>query len=1622
MLKSWQVLSARPKSRGAVVRRVALVAVTTMMTAGLTLTPALAAPPGSSAPVSPVDGMRLQSATPTLMATPATDPDGDPVQYDFRVFIDSTANEVWRSNAQGSTSLPIPADVLHDGQTYFWGVWTLAGGEWTAPSVFFTFRVDLRLGAQPAFPFDAVRPVRVNLSTGNVAYEHRSPTFSTVGGPLGLRLSYNSLSAAAKSTVTRALPAGWHPVVVASELRYTHAKKTPYGVVLYGPGGEAYEYTADWQFGSLAFSRPENDKSTVALDTFGNVVVHGTDGVVYTFDAGGLLLSAVGAADRPNRASAEYSSARPVNWVKDPVSGRQINFAYGGGSCPAPPAGFDAAPAGLLCQASYWDGTVTNLFYKAGRLSRIDDPGGATTELSYNAAGRLEKIRDELASDAVVAIQRPDDDTVRTVIAYDAAARAASVTLPAPTAADVNTRPAHSYVYGTGSTDVHVAGLAEPLGYARRVAYNTTPSWYVGQITSDTDATGKTTTFSWLGERLSYTIDPAGMKTTFIYDAMRRLSDGYGPADQSCFSGITPAWPPPTSPVDCAANPVPRRKVAYDGAYTFSDGVPTNSAALRGLSATYWANRDLSGDPAGFATGVGDPNGALDVYWSDSAPIPLATMNPPRVDNWSARFEGEITFPSDGEYTFIVDSDDGVRLFVNDSRYIEGWAGAGTYTANDSVTVDQYSRRQRIRIDYYEATGTASIKLRWIRPGAITEVVPGAFLSPGYGLVTATSDADAKQTATEYAGPYLGPERRRVTAQIQNPGTGAALNLRTETVYDNGGINDAYYRPTTRKLPGSSSGTTYSYYATGEAALANNCSGVSMQVGFLKQSTGVGSQPIQRRQLVDVHGRVVGESHAGDTNWACTVYDGRDRVTSFTDKTSTATAGSNDYSVAGQVTASSKDSAGRWWRTLTKTDLLGRTISYTDEHGTTTRIVYDQPGRPTATYRKFAAETETQLTASGYDAAGRLTTLTEYASGTGRTTTFAYDSAGRPDTTNRPNGVVSDTNYDAARGRLSGVTHTKSPSTLNQALYTRSAAGMITGESGTRTRSFDYDAANRLRSVTESGTTRWYRYDAHSNRCSTSTSVTDCSDVAYEYDTADRITQSPFASAYDWDDESNRPGRLRATTGAGGAPSVSYQYDAWDHVTVIDDATTKVEETIARSGRVLRRKVTQLPATVTEDVIHGYADRGDGTAYERKGVVGDEWPGPNGAAWSGKWTTSQSGAAVVDIQSEQGRLYVTGATDARAIASMNPVRNGEVLLTYTFSDRNASSVFRTVLRGSGDWPLTSGYRVDVQSDSSTIKLRRFSGGSNSVVASFSNASLKVANTPIRLRFKVNEGAVWAKVWLASQAEPPTWQITYTDVSPLPGNGVLQIAQSGTTGSRSVSVDNLYFSDLAPTTTSYIQGPDGLLVSDTNGQATYPLLNGHRDIVGATDTVGVYTAGPTAKEFGELDTVPSSRLAWLGGHERFTAHGTTRLQRMGQRVYDPNLGRFTQTDPALGRFLESDHLTALGLNGFDYGRADPVNWMDLRGLAATPTNSNGGYGQRCAEEAGWGIFYGGIAGGLSGGPAGAAIGAGAGAAAGCLQGLAQEALDELVAGLGDAAGGLAGLRDFLDLIDTTFRFA
>lgn len=114
----------------------------------------------------------------------------------------------------------------------------------------------------------------------------------------------------------------------------------------------------------------------------------------------------------------------------------------------------------------------------------------------------------------------------------------------------------------------------------------------------------------------------------------------------------------------------------------------------------YWNNGELAGPPT-----LQRSDAQLDFTWGNGSPDP--TLN---ADRFSARWTRYLYLEA-GLYRFSATSDDGVRVFINDQRIIDGWSDHGeqTFTANVQLSTGHHL----VRVEYYESSGLALLRLAW---------------------------------------------------------------------------------------------------------------------------------------------------------------------------------------------------------------------------------------------------------------------------------------------------------------------------------------------------------------------------------------------------------------------------------------------------------------------------------------------------------------------------------------------------------------------------------------------------------------------------------------------------------------------------------------------------------------------------------------------------------------------------------------------------------------------------------------------------------------------------------------------------------------------------------------------
>ncbi len=141
-------------------------------------------------------------------------------------------------------------------------------------------------------------------------------------------------------------------------------------------------------------------------------------------------------------------------------------------------------------------------------------------------------------------------------------------------------------------------------------------------------------------------------------------------------------------------------------------GTPRPAAAVGQWYAEYFSNTTLSGSP-----GLTRYESELAHDWGTGGPgsgIPN--------DGFSARFTQDLWFDG-ATYRFTYRSDDGLRLWINDALVIDSWGDHAAEWKTRDYAVS--GGTARVRIEYYEAWGTALMQVGWekLQSGAVWDAL-----------------------------------------------------------------------------------------------------------------------------------------------------------------------------------------------------------------------------------------------------------------------------------------------------------------------------------------------------------------------------------------------------------------------------------------------------------------------------------------------------------------------------------------------------------------------------------------------------------------------------------------------------------------------------------------------------------------------------------------------------------------------------------------------------------------------------------------------------------------------------------------------------------------------------------
>lgn len=120
----------------------------------------------------------------------------------------------------------------------------------------------------------------------------------------------------------------------------------------------------------------------------------------------------------------------------------------------------------------------------------------------------------------------------------------------------------------------------------------------------------------------------------------------------------------------------------------------------------------------------------IDLQLGENSPVP-EKLDPLE---FNLRFEGSLIAPETGVYEFIVRSENGFRLWVNNRNktLIDGWVSSGDQVREEKASLYLVGgRAYHLSLEHFKFRDkTASLQLRWKPPHGVEEVIPTRQLSP----------------------------------------------------------------------------------------------------------------------------------------------------------------------------------------------------------------------------------------------------------------------------------------------------------------------------------------------------------------------------------------------------------------------------------------------------------------------------------------------------------------------------------------------------------------------------------------------------------------------------------------------------------------------------------------------------------------------------------------------------------------------------------------------------------------------------------------------------------------------------------------------------------------------------
>jgi uncharacterized protein (DUF1800 family) len=138
-------------------------------------------------------------------------------------------------------------------------------------------------------------------------------------------------------------------------------------------------------------------------------------------------------------------------------------------------------------------------------------------------------------------------------------------------------------------------------------------------------------------------------------------------------------------------------------------------------------------------------NAVVDFSWTNGSS--------PNLSNglYSVRWMGQVRPQYSEQYYFVVRSDDGCRLWVNNQLIIDNWRSQSTADATGIIAL-QADTHYNLRLEYLQAGGRGEVHLQWYSASQPKQVIPSSRLQPANTTNSAAAVVTSALTAVGFLG------------------------------------------------------------------------------------------------------------------------------------------------------------------------------------------------------------------------------------------------------------------------------------------------------------------------------------------------------------------------------------------------------------------------------------------------------------------------------------------------------------------------------------------------------------------------------------------------------------------------------------------------------------------------------------------------------------------------------------------------------------------------------------------------------------------------------------------------------------------------------------------------------